>query len=262
MSLENTIWIISHLLCFSLMLQALEVLLLTRSKSFNEIWSYNNLKSELEEGLPLPAFLIQSIFSLNGFRTILVVQIGLCLTGFLVSSFAIFAFLFLAHLLICIRFRGTFNGGSDMMTFVILTGVLIYFSSNEERIQKLGLIYIAIHTLYSYFKAGLVKIRHKEWRNGQAAPAFLERSIYLDMRAVSAWLRSRPRLSQFLGLGILTFELSAVLLPVFHFLVLPYLALAATFHFLNYLSFGLNRFFWIWLTAWPAVLYTIKLAGR
>ena len=32
-------------------------------------------------------------------------------------------------------------------------------------------------------------------------------------------------------------------------------AVAALFHFLVFLYFGLNRFFWAWLTTFPAVLY-------
>ena len=33
------------------------------------------------------------------------------------------------------------------------------------------------------------------------------------------------------------------------------LAVAATFHFANAGLFGLNRFFWIWLAAYPSILW-------
>jgi len=261
MTLENTLWMIVHLLCFSMALQAVEIFALTRKNTFQKIWSYENLSTDLKKGLPLPESLLRLLFSIKSLRFIALFQILLCLIGPFYPSVLIFLFLALTHLLICIRFRGTFNGGSDMMTFVVLTGVLITLSTNDERYQKLGLIYIAIHTLYSYFKAGLVKVRYNEWRTGHALPAFLERSLFLDMKSVAQWLRLRPRLSQILGLGLISFELSALALPLMPSFGFFYFSLAASFHFLNFLSFGLNRFFWIWLTAWPAVLFSLRLAG-
>ena len=33
------------------------------------------------------------------------------------------------------------------------------------------------------------------------------------------------------------------------------LGIAATFHFANACLFGLNRFFWIWLAAYPSLLW-------
>lgn len=261
MSLANTLWIIVHLLCLSMALQAIEIMILTRSKAFQNIWSFENLKTDLESGLKLPRSFLSKLFSIRGLRFVALTQVLLCLICFSFPTFWIVLLLLTTHLIVCIRFRGTFNGGSDMMTFVILTGLLISFASKDERYQKLGLIYIAIHTLYSYFKAGLVKVKFKEWRNGHAAPAFLERSLYLDMKSIAQWLRYRPRLSQTLCLSVIIFELSALALPLVPTFALSYFALAASFHFLNFLSFGLNRFFWIWLTAWPAVLYSLKLAG-
>jgi hypothetical protein len=38
-----------------------------------------------------------------------------------------------------------------------------------------------------------------------------------------------------------------------------YLGVAAVFHFGNFLVFGLNRFFWSWISAYPAAIY---LAGQ
>lgn len=261
MSLENTMWIMIHLLCFSMALQAIEIFALSRKKSFQKIWSYENLYLDLKRGLPLPEFLRKAVFSITGLRAISLIQLSLCMIGPFYPTFLIFMLLLLTHLIICIRFRGTFNGGSDMMTFVILTGILISYGSSDERYQKLGLIYITIHTLYSYFKAGLVKVRYKEWRNGHAVPAFLERSLFLDMKTLAQALRFRPQVSRVLGLGVIGFELSSLALPLFPSLSFLYFALAASFHFLNFLCFGLNRFFWIWLTAWPAVLFSLKLTG-
>jgi hypothetical protein len=39
------------------------------------------------------------------------------------------------------------------------------------------------------------------------------------------------------------------------------LTLAALFHFVNACLFGLNRFFWIWLAAYPSLLWLQQRVG-
>lgn len=243
----------THLLSFAMALQALEMLFMIRDKAFYKIWSYENLKEQLDSGLPLPIFLISKLFSLNGFKIIILTQLIASVLGFFFPHPAIFTCLFMTHLLINIRFRGTVNGGSDMMTFVVLTGVLISFISGAE---KLGLIYVCIHTLYSYFKAGFVKLIHNDWKNGLAIPSFLGRSLFSDIVSISKKLQPKMTLNKILGWGVLLFELSVILLPFFRFLIIPYFLCAFIFHFLIYISFGLNRFFWIWMAAWPAIIFS------
>lgn len=250
-----------QLLAFTMVIQALEVLLLTKNKEFLEIWSFENLRPQLEKGLPLPKTWIAKIFSIQGLRLISVLQIAVAAACAFNPHPALIVFLLISHLLICIRFRGTFNGGSDMMTVIVLTGVLISLSATSAFIQKLGLIYLSIHTLYSYFKAGLFKVIHLDWRTGRALPAFLDRSIYPDIRAISRWVQKKPGLSLTLSWAVLVFELGSLGLLLHPNLRFTYFVLALIFHFINFLNFGLNRFFWIWLSAWPAVIFSLGLIG-
>lgn len=261
MNLQLWVWLSLHLLTFALGLQALEIWLLSRSREFNHIWSYENLSRDLESGLPLPNSWIRKIFSQTGLVTIAWTQMFVAFATFVFPYPLLLVVLLLTHLSICIRFRGTFNGGSDMMVFVILTGLIICQSTTNEKIQKLGLIYIAIHTLYSYFKAGLAKVIHKDWQNGFAVPAFLERSLYSDMKSVAGFLKSNSLLSLFLGWSVLFFELSILVTLLIPPLIFPYFLIAAVFHFINYIVFGLNRFFLVWMSAWPAVIYSVGLIG-
>ncbi len=253
MNLNMALMATTHLLSFAMALQTFEMLLMIRNKEFYKVWSFENLKEQIESGLPLPNFLISNLFSITGFKNILIIQLILSFVGFLFPAPAIFIGLFLTHLLINVRFRGTVNGGSDMMTFVVLTGVLISFINGAE---KLGLIYICIHALYSYFKAGFVKLIHNDWKSGFALPSFLGRSLFSDIVLLSKKLQPNLSLNKVLGWSVLLFELSVILLPFFHFLTIPYFICAFIFHFLIYISFGLNRFFWIWMAAWPAVIFS------
>jgi hypothetical protein len=259
MNLSLAISITARLLAFTMFLQGLELFFLTRKKDFFEIWSFNNLKGELENGLPLPNSLIAFLFSEVMFKSLIVLQIIAAVVGLIYLDAFSFGILFLTHLLICIRFRGTFNGGSDMMTFVVLTGVLITLNSSHTATQKLGLIYITIHTIYSYFKAGIAKIVHADWRRGQALGPLLERSLFVEIRLISKRLSAKAHLYFILCWCVLIFELMALGLPFFSQFTLYYFLSAALFHFVIYYSLGLNRFFWIWMSAWPAVFYSISL---
>lgn len=255
MSLETSLLITFRLLSFTMIIQAAEILILTRRSDFKNIWSYQNLSIDLESGLPLPKKILQKLFSLSSLQIITGAQIAAAtITAFAPHALGV-VILILTHLLICIRFRGNFNGGSDMMTFVVLTGALIAAAGAP----KIGMIYIATHTLYSYFKAGIAKAKHKEWRNGQAIPTFLTRSLFPDIQLAGEKLKTQNLISKTLGWLTLLFELAAPTLLIFPTAATTYMALAIIFHLGIYYCFGLNRFFWIWLTTWPATLYSLSL---
>lgn len=258
MNLTLAILMTSISVSFVIILQSIEMLQIISKKEFKEIWSFDNLKSDLERGLPLPNSIIGFIFSESIFKIIVILQLILACLGLYYHEPALFLSLFFTNLIICIRFRGTFNGGSDMMTFVVLTGVLIATVSLEEKFQRLGLIYISIHTLYSYFKAGLIKLKESDWRQGLALPAFLSRSLNVDIRNLGEWLERKPNLRRGLSWGVLAFELAAISVIFLPNITLYYFIIALGFHFFIYLAFGLNRFFWIWSTAWPAILYSLS----
>lgn len=254
----------AKLLSFTMLIQAVEIFLLSRRASFLKIWRYENLASELESRLPLPRSVVAKLFSNSIFSKVAILQIMFSMVGCFFPHFFVFLFLFFTHLIICIRFRGTFNGGSDMMIFVVLTGVLISLSSSNEMVQKLGLIYIAIHTLYSYFKAGRSKIVRAEWLNGSALPAFLDRSIISEVHQLARWLRERPMVSLVSCWFVLVFELFSLPLLVLSnyrgLYSVHYMLIALIFHLGIFFIFGLNRFFWAWLSAWPATLFALSLA--
>jgi hypothetical protein len=260
MSLDLTVMITVRWLSLAMLMQGIELLVISRRNDFLNIWSWENLKIELQTGLPFPNVIISKVFSLRGFQIISVTQIIMAFLGIVYPhSSLIFIILFLTHLLICIRFRGTFNGGSDMMTFVVLSGVIISLSGAEDKIKQLGLIYITIHSIYSYFKAGLVKVIQPEWRRAEVLPSFLLRSLFPEVQSLSGWLSSKRFLNFVLCWGVLILELTILglffipkLLPLF---VIGF----GFFHFIVYLSFGLNRFFFIWMATWPAIIYTISL---
>lgn len=250
MSLEFMIWLTAIGLCFSISLQSLELLVLCFRGDLLKIWSFDNLKDDLK---------FKILFSEISFKLILVLELITAVYGVFNPSAPVIGILFLTHLLICIRFRGTFNGGSDMMTFVLLTGVFISLCSESEQAQKLGLIYITINTLLSYFKAGISKLIRSEWRKGEALSVFVEGSLFADSRLALEKILKRKWLAQVSSWGVILFEILVLILPFFTELTLSYFIIAIFFHACVFLVFGLNRFFWIWASAWPCLFYCLNL---
>ena len=260
MNLETAILLSHRALAFALFLMGFEFYLLGRNPSFLKIWTYENLKSELLAGLPLPSKLIETVWSEKSLRVLGLVQILCSVICFFNHSAFVLIILFLIHLVNTIRFRGTYNGGSDMMIIVVLTGLIMTALAPPEY-QKMGLIYIAIHALYSYIKSGYSKLIQPEWRNGSALAAFLERSQLTPIRTTATWLKTNgsPYRIVFMILcwSVIIFEILIIGVPFFSNVLKFYFVGAVIFHFVVYVLFGLNRFFWAWLSAWPAIFFSL-----
>jgi hypothetical protein len=166
-------------------------------------------------------------------------------------------FLFVGNLLILIRWRGAFNGGSDFMTLVVLTGLLISqvvgALGNVELGWQAGFWYIAIQAVTSYFMSGAVKLLRREWRNGSAMTIFLNGAIYGPLSAKH--LLRNTWLALFGSWGFIVWEILFPLSLLDPRLAAVFCAVAALFHFLVFWFFGLNRFFWAWMCAFPAIIW-------
>lgn len=156
------------------------------------------------------------------------------------------------------RYQGPYNGGSDRMGLLTLYCLSLAHWLPDHFLQEAALGYLALQLILSYFVSGLVKVTNPQWRSGQALEDVFRFSVY----PVSEHLRhlaDRPRLIFGASWAVMIFE---VLFPisVFHnaALVLA-LCFAAGFHMANAFLFGLNRFVWAWIAAYPSLLW---LHGR
>lgn len=263
MSISTATQLTVRLLCLAMFLQALEIFWLARRSSILRIWRFQDLQPDLKKGFAIPGAIVTVLFSDPSLVLLAGAQCLFAIGGFFgvggPLAPVVFLLLLVTHLMICIRFRGAINGGSDMMTVVVVTGSLVATAFSDEKLQSLGLVYIAIHAGYSYFRAGLAKIARPEWRDGSALGDFLNQSLYPDVHSVASWLKSHRRIAAGLSWMVLIFELSAPAIPFVPGWAQSYFLLALGFHFVVFLTFGLNRFFWIWLSAWPAILFASKL---
>lgn len=177
--------------------------------------------------------------------------------------------LWLTSLLVNVRFRGTTNGGSDMMQMVVLTGVVaahagalvagaLFAGASHAMLLRGALLYIAAQAFMSYFVAGVAKLASGAWRDGRALQSFLATPHFAVPAALQRWLGSAPR-RRAASWGVIVFECAVPLALTTPVACAGYLAVALGFHVGNAWAFGLNRFVLAWAASWPALLYASTL---
>ena len=157
-------------------------------------------------------------------------------------------------LIILLRFQGPYNGGADRMGLLILCCLCLAHFSPAPRWQEIAFGYLALQLILSYFISGWVKIVNRDWRSGRALSDVFQFSAYPVSERLRLWV-NYPHLLFFMSWAVMTFEL------LFAFSLLSSVSLgialiiATIFHFVNACLFGLNRFFWIWISAYPSILW-------
>ena len=152
------------------------------------------------------------------------------------------------------RFQGPYNGGSDRMSLLILCCLCLVHFAPTLRLQEIAFGYLALQLILSYFISGWVKVKNPQWRSGHALRDVFQFSAYPVSEQLRQWSKL-PWLLFTMSWSVILFEL------FFPFALLSstslYIALviAAIFHFTNACLFGLNRFFWIWIAAYPSLLW-------
>ena len=153
------------------------------------------------------------------------------------------------------RHRGAYNGGSDFMTAQVLGAVFLMRACHHQpMVVRAVFAYLGFQTVFSYFISGFIKARHPGWRNGRALQEFLRSNRYGTPRVVSELLQI-PGVPRALSVTLLLFELSFPLVLTGPWLAWIFLVIGIVFHYLVYRVYGLNRFFWAWLSAYPAVYF-------
>ena len=158
------------------------------------------------------------------------------------------------HLFILPFFNGPYNGGADRMSLLILLCLTGATTLPEPSWRELAFGYLGMQLLLSYAIAGWVKIANPDWRSGRALRDVFFFSAYPAGENIRRWA-GHPRLLLAAGWAVMLFELAFPLTVLSRPALLAGLAVAALFHGANACLFGLNRFFWIWLCAYPSILW-------
>jgi hypothetical protein len=244
------------LLGWSLLLQTLEFF---RLLSLDRVASWSIQREEVPSRPAWVRPVLDHVVQGPGYVALLCLRFGIALTLLMGWSTPVSAvLLFASSVLLLFRWRGAFNGGSDFMTLVGVSGLLIAqlvgaFTHHPELGWRAGLWYVTVYVVSSYFVSGWVKLLRPEWRNGRAMTIFLDAGVYGPLSANS--LYRHPRVAALVSWTFTVWEgcfpLSLLDVRIAWFMCCT----APVFHYLVYWHFGLNRFFWAWLATFPAVLY-------
>jgi hypothetical protein len=171
-----------------------------------------------------------------------------------VVPFAVEAALLVTSLFVLRRFDGPYNGGSDRMTLLLLICLLASHLAPTPRWRELVLGYAAVQVVLSYAMAGWVKLREPSWRTGQALRDLFAMSAYPVSEQVRGWAPG-PTGLKLLAWSIVLFE-SLFPLALLDAGALRFVLVAAAgFHVANAWLLGLNRFLWVWIAAYPLLLW-------
>ncbi|NIA71109.1 HTTM domain-containing protein [Pelagibius litoralis] len=152
------------------------------------------------------------------------------------------------------RFQGPYNGGSDRMGLLILICLCLSHFAPNQSWKDIALGYLALQLVLSYLISGWVKIVNPDWRSGRALSDVFQFSAY----PVSENLRSiarQPRLVLAASWAVMLFEIAFPATLLHPVTLIAGLSVAGLFHLANAVLFGLNRFFWVWLAAYPSILW-------
>jgi hypothetical protein len=214
---------------------------------FDQLFSAGGMRLQLQlrlwGGLALPVLVYEAMSSGRLDANAWLLALTTLLTGL--------------HVLMLIRWRGAFNGGSDFMTLMVLLGLviapLVSLCGDAELGWRAGFGFIALQAISSYFLSGSVKLLRAEWRNGQAMTIFLNEAVRGPL-SPGHWAR-HPAMARLASWSFILWECAFPLALWQPDLALLFCAVAAVFHFLVFWFFGLNRFFWAWLASFPAIIW-------
>lgn len=239
------------LVALALVQGSFELLAMRRVLADDGIWRWAALAPELGW--------LRGVLAYRPFVAMLAFRLACAVLLLLGVHGAVAPALWLSTLLVNVRFRGTFNGGSDLMTMVVLSALVVAHLGNGSPVVVNGaLLYVAAQAMLSYFVAGVAKLTNAEWRRGDALPAFVSRPDVAAPAAVRRLLADRRRRTG-ASWAVIAFECSLPLAFAGVGAAWVFVAVALVFHLGTVVAFGLNRFLLAWAAAWPAVVYAARL---
>ena len=245
------------LLATSLLIQTLEFLRIRSVQNADGLWRWDVQRGDVAHAPTNVRKAFDWLFSEQIYKAHLLLRLAAAASLYAGSSIVSATLLFFSTIAILIRWRGAFNGGSDFMTIIALTGLMIahwgQLIVSPILAWQAGLGYVCLQTMTSYFISGAIKLFSREWRTGIALPYFLDGGIYGPLAADSV-LRKR-----FIAIacswGFILWECSVPVVFLGPRVAMVYCAIALVFHLLVFAFFGLNRFVWAWVVSFPALVY-------
>jgi hypothetical protein len=233
---------------------ALELLWVRRALADTGEFAWPVLRGELAAAPGWLRALADRVLSYRGTVAVLMIQLAAALALPWSAHPALPWLVLASSLVISIRFRGTYNGGSDAMLLIVMLALGLARSAPGSPLAAAGLAYAAAQLVLSYFIAGIAKLPDSAWRTGRAVQAMVRLPQYRVPPRVMARL-SPPRVARAAAWAMFVFECAFPLTLVHPAACAGLLACGVAFHLTNAIVLGLNRFLWTWIAAYPALIY-------
>jgi hypothetical protein len=211
--------------------QSVELLALRRAMADDGVWAWSVLRREF---VGVPAGLADAVFGYRGTLAVLTLRLAAAAAVPVAPALPCLLVMLATTLLVALRWRGSFNGGSDAMTITVLLAASVAGAFPGSDAVQLGCLwYVALVSVHSYVIAGLVKLR---------APA-------------GAAVFARPGIARAVSWTMIALECLFPLALLDPWICAGFIALAVPFHVVNAYVFGLDRFVFAWVATYPALLY-------
>jgi len=234
---------------------ALELLVVRHAFADTGVLAWPVLRRELAGAPRAIRALADRVLSYRGTLALMLLQLAAALALPWIDHPAPAWIVLATTLAIAIRCRGSYNGGSDAMLIIVALAVAL--ARTAPSLARAGLAYAAAQLVLSYFVSGIAKLQDPTWRTGRALPILVRLAHYGVPRRAAALL-SRPTLARAAAWLMLAFECSAPIALVDPTICAAWLAVGAAFHLVNAMVFGLDRFLWTWLAAYPALVFWVS----
>lgn len=153
-----------------------------------------------------------------------------------------------------------FGAETESRFSVMIIGALMLQSiAPTEFTAKIALWFIALNACLSYVTAGISKLFNKNWRSGEALFDVLNSPNISASPGAAAFFGKHRSAAKFLTRFNTAVECA---FPLVFFAGQPFLMFfliwGFIFHLSNAVLLRLNKFFWVWMAAYPAVIFTAR----
>lgn len=169
-------------------------------------------------------------------------------------------FLVLTHFLISLRNRWGGEGGDQMTTIILVSGLLADLFSGDSIVATYAALFVGSQITLAYFASGFAKLLGPLWRRGVAIQQIMNNHSH-GHPWLSERLKQFPQAGRVLCFLEIAFQLSFVL---FFFLPTPiafiYPTAGLLFHFGIAYFMRLNLFCFVFIGTYPCLIYTREFA--
>ena len=183
-------------------------------------------------------------------RTILGLRLFLIPMAYWLGNPVFYFLLLLFQILPFAIHRKNFNGASDYLCLLLLLAICL--SAFFPMLSPYFHLYIFSQIVLSYLISGVLKAKQKTWWTGDALRHFVASPKYYTPPKIKNFIQKNSKIfSRAVLFWEVSFPLAVFNLQLLYF----YLGVGIIFHLGNFFTFGLNRFFWLWISTYPLLLF-------